>query len=150
LTQGYNDQTSVSMKGSTLLATVCLTSTVPSFPTVGAHQTVSVGGGDAGLVKLQIAPAAMGAVPELEHRSNLIQATLHHDKVRLSFAEEVQIHEEGGTLLVHDALGRELLSTEWPTGSSSMDLNEHLRPGTYMAVLLSTQGQRSWGRFVIL
>ena len=149
LTQGYNDQTSVSMKGSTLLATVCLTSTLPSFPTPGAHQTVSVGGVDGGLIKLQIAPAAMSVVQGLEQRGNLILATFQYDKVRLSFAEEAQLHEEGGTLLLHDALGREVLTTNWPPGSSVMDLNEQLLPGSYLAVLLSTQGQRSWGRFIV-
>lgn len=149
LTQGYNDQTSVSMKGSTLLATVCLTSTVPSFPTVGAHQTVTVGGTDAGLIKLGLSPAAMGASPEFDQRTNLLRATLCHGHIKLSHEEGQQALDGSGMLGLFDAMGREVLTTTWPTEAAAMELDATLPPGTYLAVLRSNEGERSWGRFVI-
>jgi hypothetical protein len=149
LTQGYNDQTSVSMKGSTLLATVCLTTTLPSFPTPGAHQTVTVGGTDAGLIKLGLSPAAMGASPEFDQRTNLLRATLCHGHIKLSHEEGQQALDGSGMLGLFDAMGREVLTTTWPTEAAAMELDATLPPGTYLAVLRPNEGERSWGRFVI-
>jgi hypothetical protein len=149
LTTGNNDQTSLSAKGTMLLATACLTSITPSFPTPGAHQTVSVGGTDAGLIKLAWSPAAMGASPEFDQRSNLLRATLYHGHIKLFQDEDPRSLDRSGILGLHDATGREVLTTSWPARTPAMELDANLPPGTYVAVLRTNEGERTWGRFVI-
>jgi hypothetical protein len=149
LTTGNNDQTSLSAKGTMLLATVCLSSNTPSFPTPGAHQTVSVGGTDAGLIELAWSPAAMGASPEFEQRANLLRATLYHGHIKLFHEEELKSMDRSGILGLLDATGREVLTTSWPARTPAMELDANLPPGTYVAVLRTNEGERTWGRFVI-